>query len=172
MGPTVLNAAEMAAWLRTTGSSPRLSGSMTLEQIAQIFVDEGTAENVRGDVAFAQAYIETGGFSAGGSDNNFSGLGACDGCGGQNRFPNALEGIRAQIQLLKAYAGGGALVNAASPFWWGGDPLTAANKYASFGGTGSAPTWRAMGGGKWASDGGYSSKVLGTYEKMIASAEG
>ena len=172
MGPTVLNAAEMAAWLRSTGSSPRLSGSMTLEQIAQMFVDEGTTENVRGDVAFAQAYIETGGFSAGGSDNNFSGLGACDGCGGQNRFPNALEGIRAQIQLLKAYAGGGLLVNPASPYWWGPDPMTAANKYASFGGTGSAPTWRAMGGGKWASDGGYSSKVLGTYDKMISAAEG
>ena len=172
MGPTVLNAAEMAAWLRSTGSSPRLSGSMTLEQIAQIFVDEGTTENVRGDVAFAQAYIETGGFSAGGSDNNFSGLGACDGCGGQNRFPNALEGIRAQIQLLKAYAGGGPLVNPASPYWWGPDPMTSANKYATFGGTGSAPTWRAMGSGKWASDGGYSSKVLGTYDKMIASAEG
>jgi hypothetical protein len=172
MGPTVLNAAEMAAWLRTTGSSPRLSGGMTLEQIAQMFVDEGTTENVRGDVAFAQAYIETGGFSAGGSDNNFSGLGACDGCGGQNRFPNALEGIRAQIQLLKAFAGGGPLVNPASPYWWGPDPMTAANKYASFGGTGSAPTWRAMGGGKWASDSGYSGKVLGTYDKMIGSAEG
>jgi predicted nucleic acid-binding Zn-ribbon protein len=171
MGPTVLNAAEMAAWPRSTGSSPRLSGGMALEQIAQMFVDEGTAENVRGDVAFAQAYIETGGFSAGGSDNNFSGLGACDGCGGQNRFPNALEGIRAQIQLLKAYAGGGPLVNPASPYWWGGDPMTAATKYARFGGTGSAPTWRAMGGGKWASDGSYSSKVLGTYDKMIASAE-
>jgi hypothetical protein len=168
----VLNAAEMAAWLRSTGSSPRLSGSMTLEQIAQMFVDEGTAENVRGDVAFAQAYIETGGFSAGGSDNNFSGLGACDGCGGQNRFPNALEGIRAQIQLLKAYAAGGPLVNPASSYWWGGDPMTAANKYGNFGGTGSAPTWRAMGGGKWASDGGYASKVLGTYDKMIAAAEG
>ena len=169
MGPTVLNAAEMAAWLRTTGSSPRLSGGMTLEQIAQMFVDEGTTENVRGDVAFAQAYIETGGFSAGGSENNFSGLGACDGCGGQNRFPNALEGIRAQIQLLKAYAGGGPLVNPASPYWWTGDPARA---YASFGDTGSAATWRQMGGGKWASDGGYSGKVLGTYDKMIASAEG
>ena len=172
MGATVLNAAEMAAWLRTTGSSPRLSGGVTLEQIAQMFVDEGTAENVRGDVAFAQAYIETGGFRAGGSDNNFSGLGACDSCGGQNRFPTALDGIRAQMQLLKAYAGGGPLVNPASVYWWGGDPMTAMNKYASFGGTGSAPTWRAMGGGKWASDGGYSGKVLGTYDKMIASAEG
>jgi hypothetical protein len=168
MGPSVLNGAEMATWLRSTGSSPRLSGGMTLDQIAQIFVDEGTTENVRGDVAFAQAYIETGGFSAGGSDNNFSGLGACDGCGGQNRFPNALEGIRAQIQLLKAYAGGGPLVNPPSAYWWGGD----SSKYDRFGGAGSARTWQQMGGGKWASDRGYSGKVLGTYDKMIDSAEG
>jgi Mannosyl-glycoprotein endo-beta-N-acetylglucosaminidase len=172
MGPAVLTAAEMADWLRSSGSSPRLSDGVTVEQIAQMYVDEGTAENVRGDVAFAQANVETGGFTAGGSDNNFSGLGACNGCGGQNRFPTALDGIRAQIQLLKAYAGGGALVNPPSPYWWGPDPMTAASKYASFGGTGSAPTWRAMGGGKWASDGGYASKVLGTYDKMIAAAEG
>ena len=172
MGPSVLTAAEMAAWLRSSGSSPRLSAGASVEIIAQMYVDEGTAENVRGDVAFAQAYIETGGFSAGGSENNFSGLGACDSCGGQNRFPTALDGIRAQIQLLKAYAGGGALTNPASPYWWGGDPMTAANKYNKFGGTGSAPTWRQMGGGKWASDPSYSSKVLGTYDKMLAAAEG
>jgi hypothetical protein len=169
MGPSVLTADEMASWLRSTGSSPRLSGGVTIEQIAQMYVDEGNAENVRGDVAFAQADIETGGFSAGGSDNNFSGLGACDGCGGQNRFPTALDGIRAQIQLLKAYAGGGPLVNPPSPYWWRGDPAQA---YASFGGTGSASTWRQMGAGKWASARDYASKVLGTYDKMVAAAEG
>jgi Mannosyl-glycoprotein endo-beta-N-acetylglucosaminidase len=169
MGPSVLNAAEMAAWLRSSGASPRLSDGMAIEHIAQMFIDEGAAENVRGDVAFAQAYIETGGFSAGGSENNFSGLGACDSCSGQNQFPNALEGIRAQMQLLKAYAGGGALVNPPSPYWWQGDPLRA---YLSFGDTGSAPTWRVMGGGKWATDPGYSAKVLGTYDKMIAVAGG
>ena len=168
MGPSVLTAAEMAAWLRSSGASPRLSGGVSVEQIAQMYVNEGTAENVRGDVAFAQANIETGGFSAGGSDNNFSGLGACNGCGGQNRFPTALDGIRAQIQLLKAYAGGGPLTNPPSPYWWGPNP----GAYDNFGGRGSATTWRQMGGGKWATDGGYSSKVLGTYDKMIASAEG
>jgi hypothetical protein len=172
MGPTVLTAGEMAEWLKTTGNTPHLAGGMTVQLIAQMYVDEGMAENVRGDVAFAQASIETGGFSAGANTNNFSGLGACDGCGGQNQFPTALDGIRAQIQLLKAYAGGGPLTNPASPYWWGGDPMTAASKYAKFGGTGSAPTWRQMGGGKWASDGGYAGKVLGNYDKMISSAEG
>ena len=169
MGPTVLNAGEMASWLHSTSSSPRLSGGMTIEQIAQMYVDEGNAEGVRGDVAFAQANIETGGFTAGASDNNFSGLGACNACGGQNRFPTALDGIRAQIQLLKAYAGGGELVNPPSPYWWGPAGVSA---YDRFGGRGSAPTWRQMGNGKWASDGGYADKVLGAYEKMINSAEG
>jgi hypothetical protein len=172
MGPSVLTAGEMAAWFGSSGASPRLSGGVTVEQIAQMYVDEGNAEGVRGDVAFAQANVETGGFSAGGSDNNFSGLGACNACGGQNRFPTALDGIRAQIQLLKAYAGGGALVNPPSPGWWGPDPTAAARAYDSFGGKGSATTWRVMGGGKWATDGSYSSKVLGTYDKMITSAEG
>ena len=73
---------------------------------------------------------------------------------------------------MKAYAGGSDLPNPPSPYWWGPDPMTAASKYATFGGTGSAPTWRAMGGGKWASDGGYASKVLGAYDKMIAAAAG
>jgi uncharacterized protein YlxW (UPF0749 family) len=172
MGPTVLTAAELVAWYRTSRASPRLSGGMSVEQLAQMFVDEGTAENVRGDFAFAQAYIETGGFSAGGSDNNFSGLGACNGCGGQNRFPTALDGIRAQIQLLKAYAGGGDLVNPPSPYWWNPDPIVAARAYANFGGKGSAPTWRQMGNGKWATNPNYASEVLGTYDRMIAAAGG
>ena len=69
---------------------------------------------------------------------------------------------------MKAYAGGGPLTNPPSPYWWGPDPRA----YDSFGGRGSAPTWRQMGGGKWATDGSYSSKVLGTYDKMISAAEG
>lgn len=172
MGPTVLTADEMASWVKSSGSPPRLAGGMTIQLIAQMYVDEGNAEHVRGDVAFAQASIETGGFTAGATDNNFSGLGACDGCGGQNRFPTALDGIRAQIQLLKAYAGGGPLTNPPSPYWWNPDPIAAAKAYNSFGGTGSASSWRQMGGGKWASDGGYASKVLGAYDKMITLAEG
>jgi hypothetical protein len=172
MGPSVLSAGEMAAWLHSSGASPRLSDGVTVEQIAQMYIDEGNTEGVRGDVAFAQANVETGGFSAGGSDNNFSGLGACNACGGQNRFPTALDGIRAQMQLLKAYAGGGPLVNLPSPGWWGPDPIAAARAYDSFGGKGTAPTWRVMGGGKWATDGSYSSKVLSTYDKMLTSAEG
>lgn len=176
MGPTVLTAAEMVAWYRTTGASPWLSGGTTIEQLAQMYVDEGTAENVRGDVAFAQAYIETGGFRAGGSENNFAGLGACDSCGGQNRFATALDGVRAQIQHLRNYADrhsrATALAHPPSPGWYGPDPGTAVRNFDSFFAKGSVPTWKMMGGGNWASARDYASNVLGTYDRMVADAGG
>jgi hypothetical protein len=176
MGPTVLSAAELVAWYRSSGSSPRLSGGTTIEELAEIFIQEGLAENVRGDFAFAQAYIETGGFRAGGSDNNFSGLGACDGCSGERRFPTALDGVRAQIQHLRNYADrrsvAAELANPASPYWYGADPGRAARNFDSFFAKGWAPTWQMMGRGNWATDPNYASKVIGVYNRMIAAAKG
>jgi peptidoglycan hydrolase CwlO-like protein len=176
MGPTVLSAAELVAWYRSSGSSPRLSGGTTIEQLAELFVREGTAENVRGDFAFAQAYIETGGFRAGGADNNFSGLGACDHCSGQRRFPTALDGVRAQIQHLRNYADRRSrttdLANPPSPFWYGANQATAASNFDTFFAKGWAPTWQMMGRGNWATDPNYASKVIGIYNRMIAAAKG
>ncbi len=172
MGPTVLSAPEMVAWYRSSGASPRLSGGMSIEQLAQIFVEEGTSENVRADFAFAQSYIETGGFRAGGSDNNFSGLGACDGCSGEKQFPTARDGIRAQIQHLRNYADRRSttsdLNHPPSPYWYGSDPGVAARNFDTFFAKGWAPTWQMMGRGNWATDPNYSAKVIGIYNRMIA----
>jgi peptidoglycan hydrolase CwlO-like protein len=172
MGPTILTPDEIVAWYRSSGASPRLSGGMSIEELAQIFVSEGTAENVRGDFAFAQSYIETGGFRAGGSDNNFSGLGACDGCSGQRRFPNARDGVRAQIQHLRNYADrrsrASDLQNPPSPYWYGADPGVAARNFDTFFAKGWAPTWQMMGRGNWATDPNYASKVIGMYNRMVA----
>ena len=172
MGPTILTPQELVAWYRSSGASPRLSGGMTIEELAQIFVQEGMAENVRGDFAFAQAYIETGGFRAGGAENNFSGLGACDGCSGQRHFPTALDGVRAQIQHLRNYADrrsrAADLAHAPSPYWYGADPGTAARNFDTFFAKGWAPTWQMMGHGNWATDPNYASKVIGAYNRMIA----
>ncbi|MDE7280312.1 MAG: glucosaminidase domain-containing protein, partial [Ruminiclostridium sp.] len=76
------------------------------------YLSEGEAEGVRGDIAFAQSCVETGYFrfekTGTGSvvtidDNNFCGLGVTQlgihGC----IFATPQEGIRAQIQHLKAY---------------------------------------------------------------------
>jgi predicted nucleic acid-binding Zn-ribbon protein len=173
MGPTVLTAQEIVSWYRSSGASPRLSGGMSIDELAQIFVEEGTAENVRADFAFAQSYIETGGFRAGGSDNNFSGLGACDSCSGETRFPSARDGVRAQIQHLRNYADhrsvASDLHNPPSPYWYGSDPATAVRSFNTFFAKGWAPTWQMMGHGNWATDPNYASKVIGVYNRMIAS---
>jgi Mannosyl-glycoprotein endo-beta-N-acetylglucosaminidase len=172
MGPPVLTADELVAWYRSTGSSPRLSGGTTIEELARMFIEEGMAENVRGDLAFAQSYIETGGFRAGGSENNFSGLGACDTCTGQRHFPTALAGVRAQIQHLRNYADrrsrASELAHPPSPYWYGSDPGTAVRNFDSFFAKGWAPTWQMMGRGNWATDPSYSSKVIGVYNRMVA----
>jgi len=172
MGPTVLSPQEIVAWYRSSGASPRLSGGMSIEELVQTFVEEGMSENVRADFAFAQSYIETGGFRAGGSDNNFSGLGACDGCSGEKKFPTARDGIRAQIQHLRNYADRRSttsdLNHPPSPYWYGSDPGVAARNFDTFFAKGWAPTWQMMGRGNWATDPNYSSKVIGVYNRMVA----
>ena len=75
-----------------------------------MFLEEGKAEGVRGDVAFAQSLHETGYFQFGGivqpSQNNYGGIGALNGnsTGQAASFPDPRTGVRAQIQHLKAYA--------------------------------------------------------------------
>ena len=62
MGPATLTADQMAGWVRSQGFSPRIEADLT--ELAQIFIDEGNDEGVRGDFAFAQSVIETGGFES------------------------------------------------------------------------------------------------------------
>ncbi|HEX6310571.1 MAG TPA: glucosaminidase domain-containing protein [Acidimicrobiia bacterium] len=176
MGDAVLTAGDVAGWYRTTGSKARLADGLTIDDLAAIFIEEGAAEGVRGDVAFAQSYLETGGFSFPGGgqvspdDNNFAGLGACDSCSTGRRFPTARDGVRAQIQHLRNYADGdstaASLGNAPSPYWYGSDPATAAENFDTFYAKGWAPIWEMMGKGKWATDSGYAGKVLAIYERM------
>jgi len=176
MGAPVLSAADLANWFRTTGSKARLSGGLTIDGLAQLFIEEGLAEQVRGDLAFTQSYLETGGFSFPGGgqvspdDNNFAGLGACDSCATGRQFPTARDGIRAQIQHLRNYADetsrAANLTNPPSPYWYGTDAVVAARNFDTFFAKGWAPTWEQMGKGKWATDPNYASKVLGLYQRM------
>ena len=75
---------------------------------AKYFLDEGKKEGVRGDLAFAQSLHETNFFKFGGDvkpfQNNFAGLGATGNKESGLSFTTPQEGIRAQIQHLKAYA--------------------------------------------------------------------
>ena len=128
----------------------------------------------RGDVAFAQAIIETGSFGQT-LGNNYAGIGNCDCCNGQGiTFPTPQDGVRAQIQLLRSYADPGsraALPAAPSRAGaLGGSPAAAAASYDSFAYKGSAPVWNVMGNGKWATDPDYSIKILDIYARMVGFA--
>ncbi len=104
IGAPKLTAEDLAGWFRTTTYSPRVA--TPIEDYARWFIEEGNAEGIRGDIAFAQAVLETGGFANNDSvlANNFSGIGHCDLCPSGWRFPSPRMGVRAQIQLLKSYA--------------------------------------------------------------------
>lgn len=81
-------------------------GARTINQFAQIFYEEATAEGVRAEVAFTQCMKETGFLKYGGdvlpNQYNFAGIGATGAVHGAS-FSNVRMGIRAQIQHLKAY---------------------------------------------------------------------
>ncbi|HTL89273.1 MAG TPA: N-acetylmuramoyl-L-alanine amidase, partial [Leptolyngbya sp.] len=77
-------------------------------QIADLYRSEGSIEGVNYDIAFSQMLLETNYLRFGGeikpTQNNFAGLGDVGGGPEGASFPNAQIGVRAHIQLLKAYA--------------------------------------------------------------------
>jgi hypothetical protein len=174
IGPNTLTADQIMGWFNTKGYRPRLDG-VSVGDLVPVFLQEGADEGVRGDFAFAQAVLETGGFESA-PDNNFSGIGWCDTCTRGNKFPTARDGIRAQIQFLLNYADSGSraykLHHPPSPYLWSADPDRAARQFDTFFAKGWAPTWSDMGHGNWATDPGYSAKVIGIYRQMVAYAQG
>ena len=89
-------------------------GANTINQFAQIFYEEATAEGVRAEVAFTQCMKETGFLKYGGdvlpNQYNFAGIGATGAVHGAS-FSNVRMGVRAQIQHLKAYGSISPLTN-------------------------------------------------------------
>lgn len=84
------------------------SDAPTIYQFCQIYMEECEAEGVKTEVAFCQAMKETGYLKYGGdvkrSQYNFAGIGATGGGNPGNSFKSVREGVRAQVQHLKAYA--------------------------------------------------------------------
>ncbi|MFI3253681.1 MAG: N-acetylmuramoyl-L-alanine amidase [Eubacteriales bacterium] len=103
MGTAKVSSKQMKSYLLSVNAS-----AMEYLELADIFLKEGEVEGVRGDIAFAQALLETGNFKFGGDvspeQNNFSGLGATGNGVAGNSFDTKELGARAQIQHLKAYA--------------------------------------------------------------------
>lgn len=105
MGKARATAGQMSAYIKKV--NPSVPDSVL--RMIPLYLSEGAAEGVRGDIAFAQSCLETGNFTFKGSavtlvQNNFAGMGVTKTGEKGNSFPAAQIGIRAQIQHLKAYA--------------------------------------------------------------------
>ena len=111
MGTTSTNISQMVAYYNANNAYPEFyasSDAPTIEAFCQIYLEECQAEGLKAEVAFCQAMLETGFLRYGGdvqiNQYNFAGLGATGNGAPGNSFGSVREGIRAQVQHLKAYA--------------------------------------------------------------------
>lgn len=164
MGKATATAAQIAAYMK--GINPNMAAYA--DELAQIYIEEGEVENVRGDIAASLSMIETGNFTFAGSavtldQNNFCGMGVLQRGMKGNSFPTMRVGVRAEIQHLKAYATADALI---------GECVDPRYKYVE---KGCAPYVEWLGqkenpkGKGWAAGAGYGAKikrVLSAIEEM------
>lgn len=155
IGKSECTASQMAQYLISKNPNAK---SWALEY-AQLYLEEGEAEGVRGDGAWIQSCKETGNFKfTGGTavtfdQNNFCGLGVTQKGMKGNSFASPRLGIRAQIQHLKAYATTAPLKNPCV------DPRY---KYVT---KGCAPRFEDL-AGKWAIPGYDTSKASSLQDAM------
>lgn len=152
---------QMAAYIKAKNGNV----AQSVIDMIPFYLTEGEAENIRGDIAFAQSCLETGNFTFKGSaveprQNNFCGLGVTKNGETGCKFETPQLGIRAQIQHLKAYANTAKLKRECI------DPRF---KYVS---RGCAPYVEYLGiqenpkGKGWAAGAGYGGKILAILEKI------
>ncbi|MBS4195743.1 glucosaminidase domain-containing protein [Bacillus sp. FJAT-49870] len=157
MGSSELTSRQMGDYTLLYNRNPKLT-SVDIYQLAELYLNIGRMEGVRGDIAFAQSLLETGYFAYGGDvvpeQNNYSGIGTTGGGVKGAYFATPEIGVRAQIQHLKAYASKEPLVTELV------DPRF---QYVT---RGIAPNWIDL-NGRWAVPGiGYGEKILGIHSAM------
>ncbi len=184
MGPSLLTAKQLSAWYfkhsTTTPLIPSFGGHPAgdVAALAQVFIDDGKKEGVRGDMAFIQSQLETGWMHFSGSQippdaYNYAGIYAFD---GRTSLPNCAHGDSSpsrcmgtpqhgalvQIQLLRSYADPTAKTAT-------GRLISAPSDRA-----GQAPLWEYFGGhncpcGKliWASANAYGLRIIQMYSQAL-----
>ncbi len=184
MGPSLLSANQLAAWyFRHSGTTPLIPAfdghpAGDVAALAQVFIDDGRKEGVRGDMAFIQSQLETGWMHFSASQippdaYNYAGIFAFD---NRTSLPNCAHGdsppsrcmgtpqhgVLVQIQLLRSYA----------------DPAakTATGRFISAPSdrAGDAPLWEYFGGTNcpchkliWASASGYGLRIIQMYSQAL-----
>ena len=166
MGQAQASVEQMRAYIKKV--NPKVPESVI--KMIPYYIAEGAAEGVRGDIAFAQSCLETGNFTFSGSavtldQNNFCGMGVTSTGVKGNSFKTPKEGVRAQIQHLKAYACNDALEQRCI------DPRFTYVK------RGCAPYVEWLGiqenpsGAGWASGKGYGNKILNILSNILETGE-
>ena len=167
MGNAGATAEQMRAYIKA--KNPKVAQSVL--DMVPLYLSEGKAEGVRGDIAFAQSCLETGNFTFSGSavklpQNNFCGMGVTSNGVKGNSFDTPQFGIRAQVQHLKAYASTDALKNACI------DPRF---KYVTRG-CAEYVEWLGqkenLAGKGWAAGAGYGEKILTILKGILGTAGG
>jgi hypothetical protein len=166
LGPNRLTAQQLADFVRASGQAPNIT--VTIDELAQLYIEESEKLGVRGDVAWAQSILETGTFGFQGSmvepeDNNFAGIGACDSCTRGYRFAEARLGVRAQMQLLRVYVDPD-VTETSLP-----DPLLLP-RTLRLGFRGKVQSWWDL-TGTWATAYDYGIRVYDLYQRMVGDTQ-
>lgn len=160
IGGAALGAAQLAGWYNYEGYVDLTSAP--IGRLAGWYIQYGQEMGVRGDLAFAQAVLETGGFSSPDAVNlsNFAGIGHCDSCNSGWSFPSPSGGVLGQIQLLRIFADNGPVPpGAPGPVL---PQLTTAKQYEA----GCCSTVESL-TGVWATDPTYGEQILSIYSQML-----
>ena len=156
LGPSTLTVADLRTWWTSSGRDQPTRLKMDIGDLIAVYLSEGDAEGVRGDMAFAQAVAETGYFTnSDTSINNFAGIAHYDGAASGAGFADPIVGVRAHIQLLKKYAGG--------------NDVALANPDVSPNAGASAGTWGGL-AGTWATSPTYWTLLSDVYGSMLEAA--
>ena len=116
MGPSLATVEQMVTLFNAQGVPYPVDkytsrGAATIKDFCQVLLDQARSEDVRAEVLFAQAMVETGWLQFGGDVDrngkvqcNFGGLGATGNGVAGEEFPDVKTGLLAQAQHLKGYA--------------------------------------------------------------------
>jgi hypothetical protein len=165
LGGSALSPTQLAGWYNAQGFVDLTSAPV--QQLAQWYVSSGQLLGIRGDVAFAQAVLETGGFSSPDASqlSNFAGIGHCDSCAAGWAFPSPQGGVVGQEQLLRIFA------SSSGPPPGAPAPVLASLTPSGQMETGCCPTWESL-TGVWATDPTYGTQILSIYGQMLSWAVG
>ena len=163
LGGAALDAAQLVRWYDFEGYVDLTSAPIA--QLAAWYLQAGQEEGVRGDVAFAQAVLETGGFSSPDAVNlnNYAGIGHCDTCSSGWPFPSPHGGVVGHVQLLRIFA------DAGPPPAGAPAPVLAVLTPGQEPSAGCCASVESL-TGVWATDPTYADQILGIYGSMLTFA--